>query len=73
LSFLGQALNASEKRRITDVVLTHCNRPRSWNWQTSITSDVPEADEHLQVSATEPENLVEAVNALLRKREGRKL
>jgi hypothetical protein len=40
---------------------------------TSITPDVPEADEHLQVSAIEPENLVEAVNALLRKREGRKL
>jgi 4-hydroxy-3-methylbut-2-enyl diphosphate reductase IspH len=70
---LGQALNASEKRRIADVVLTHCKSAKILELHTSITPDVPEADEHLQVSAIEPENLVEAVNALLRKREGRKL
>lgn len=65
---LGQALNASEKRRISDVVLTHCKSAKILELHTSITPDVPEADEHLQVSATEPENLVETVNALLRTR-----
>lgn len=69
---LGQALNASEKKRITDVVLTHCKSAKILELHTSITPDVPEADEHLQVSATEPENLVVAVNSLLRTRRRKK-
>jgi 4-hydroxy-3-methylbut-2-enyl diphosphate reductase IspH len=69
---LGQALNASEKRRISDVVLTHCKSAKILELHTSITPDVPEADEHLQVSATEPESLIEAVDGLLRTRRKQK-
>ena len=69
---LGQALNGSEKRRITDAVLTHCKSAKILELHTSIRPDVPQADRHLQVSASEPEGLVEAVNVLLRTRRKKK-
>ena len=65
---LGQSLNASEKRRITDVVLTSCKSAKILELHTGIRPDLPQADKHLQVSATEPQALVGAVNALLQTR-----
>jgi|SRR6185503_17671544 hypothetical protein len=62
---LGQSLNASEKMRITDVVLTHCKSAKILELHTGITPELPEADGHLQMSTIEPRGLVAAVNALL--------
>jgi|SRR5690348_17704573 hypothetical protein len=62
---LGQALNASEKRRITDVVLTSCKFAKILELHTGIKPELPQADRHLQVSASEPQDLVDAVAALL--------
>lgn len=64
---LGQSLNASEKRRITDVILTHCKSAKILELHKGISPELPRADEHLQVSQMEPQALVDAVAALLRK------
>ena len=72
VAVLGQSLNASEKRRITDVVLTSCKSAKILELHTGIKPDLPQADKHLQVSAAEPQSLVEAVNALLQTRRKKK-
>ena len=64
IAILGQSLNTSEKKRITDVVLKYCETAKILELHTGITPALPEADAHLQVSATEPEGLVEAVSTL---------
>ena len=63
---LGQSINSSEKRRITDVVLTCCKTAKILELHSGIAPELPEADAHLHVIATEPEGLVEAVTTLLK-------
>jgi hypothetical protein len=64
IAILGQLLNPSEKKRITDVVRRYCKTGKILELHTAITPDVPEADAHLQVSASEPAGLIEAVSTL---------
>ena len=68
VAILGQSLNPSEKKRITDVVLTHCKSAKILELHTGIAPELPQADDHLQVSAVDAQGLVNAVNALLHKR-----
>lgn len=63
---LGQSLNGSEKKRIADVVLTCCKTAKILELHSAIAPELPGADAHLQVTASEPEGLVEAVNTLLK-------
>jgi hypothetical protein len=65
VAVLGQSLNANEKKRIADVVLTHCNSVQILELHTGIAPELPQADEHLQVNVIEPQALVDAVNSLL--------
>ena len=65
---LGQSLNANEKKRVSDIVLTHCKGAKLLELHTGIAPELPKADGHLQVNGGEPEGLVEAVNTLARKR-----
>lgn len=67
IAILEQSLNASEKKRITDVVLTHCTSARILDLHTGIAPEVSDADAHLQVTASAPQSLVQAVNAVLRR------
>ncbi len=65
IAILGQSLNASEKMRIADVVMTSCKDAKILELHKAYEQDFPAADAHLQVSAMEPEGLVETVNKLL--------
>jgi len=65
---LGQALNASEKKRVTDVVLRSCKGAKILELHTSVAPDLAQANAHLQISISEPESLVEAVNGLIKRR-----
>jgi hypothetical protein len=64
---LGQSLNASEKRRITDVVLTSCKSAKILELHKGVQPELPHADDHLQITVSEPQDLVDAVAALLQK------
>ena len=64
---LGQSLNGSEKRRITDVVLTICTSAKILELHKGIQPELPQADNHLRITVSEPQDLVEAVATLLRK------
>jgi hypothetical protein len=66
VAILGQSLNPSEKKRIADLVLTSCKIAKILELHVGVAPDLPEADGHLQINASEPESLVEAVNRLLR-------
>ena len=72
VAVLGQSLNASEKKRISDVILTHCKSAKILELHTGISPEVPHADEHLQISAIDPQGLVDAVAALLQRPRGKK-
>src|SRR5947209_4772813 len=63
---LGHSLNANEKKRITDVVLSSCNSAKILELHLSNTPDLPEGDAHLQVTVSQPQGLVEAVTGLLK-------
>lgn len=65
IAILGQSLNGSEKRRISDVVISCCKTAKILELHTGVTPDLPEADAHLHVVAMEPEVLVETVDTLL--------
>jgi hypothetical protein len=65
IAILGQSLNASEKKRIADVVLKHCTATKILELHSGIAPELPQADAHLQVTAIEPQGLIDAVNALL--------
>ena len=65
IAILGQSLNANEKKRISDVLLKHCSSAKILELHTGLAPELPHADEHLQVSAIDPQTLIEAVNALL--------
>jgi len=67
VAILGQSLNSSEKKRITDVVLTNCKAARILELHTGIAPELPEADAHLRLTTSQPEGLMEAVNAVLRR------
>ena len=51
---LGQSLNANEKKRVSDVVRTHCKRAKILELHTGIAPDLPKADGYLQVNGGEP-------------------
>ena len=68
VAVLGQSLNPNEKKRIVDVIMTSTKPTRILELHSGIAPELTEADEHLQVSATEPEALVKAVNTLLQQR-----
>ena len=63
---LVQSRNGSEKKRITDVLLMCRKTAKILELHSAIAPELPEADAHLQVTASEPEGLVEAVTALLK-------
>lgn len=63
---LGQSLNGSEKMRISGVVRTFCKTAKILELHAKIVPEFPGADGHLQVTASEPEGLIEAVSALLK-------
>jgi hypothetical protein len=65
IAILGQSLNASEKMRIADVVVTTCKEAKILDLHKGYEPEFSSADAHLQVSAMEPEGLVETVNTLL--------
>ena len=65
VAILGHSLNANEKMRIADVVVTSCNDTKILDLHRGYEPDFPPADAHLQVSAMEPEGLVETVDTLL--------
>lgn len=65
VAILGQSLNPSEKQRIADLVRTDCKSARLLELHEGISPEFPGADAHLQVNATEPHGLVDAVTALL--------
>ena len=64
VAVLGQSLNPSEKKRIADVVLQHCKSAKILELHQGIAPELPEADAHLHIAASEPEGLVEAVSTL---------
>ena len=65
VAILGQSLNANEKMRVSDVVLKSCKSAKILELHTGIAPDLPHANEHLQANAIEPQDLIDAVNALL--------
>ena len=65
IAILGQSLNSNEKMRIADVVLTSCKSAKILELHKGYEPELPAADAHLQVSAMEPEGLIETVNTLL--------
>ncbi len=63
---LGQGFNGSEKMRVSGIVRTCCKTAKILELHSTIVPEFPGADGHLRVTASEPEGLVEAVNALLK-------
>jgi hypothetical protein len=66
IAILGHSLNPNEKKRITGVVQTYSRSTRILELHTGTAAELPDADTHLQFSASEPKNLMQAVNTLLR-------
>ena len=52
--------------RISGVVRTFCKTAKILELHAKIVPEFPGADGHLQVTASEPEGLIEAVSALLK-------
>lgn len=65
IAILGQSLSGNEKKRIIDVVIACCKTAKILELHTGIAPELTEADAHLQVSAMDPEVLIEAVDTLL--------
>ena len=65
VAILGQSLNANEKMRINDVLQKNCKSAKILELHTGLAPDLPHADEHLQATTMEPEDLIDAVKALL--------
>ena len=51
--------------RISHVALRSCKSAKILEFHTAVAPDLPLADTHLQVVAIDPQDLVDAVNALL--------
>jgi DNA-binding NtrC family response regulator len=65
VAILGQSLNANEKMRVSDVLQKNCKSAKILELHIGVAPDLPHADEHLQATAMEPQDLIGAVNALL--------
>jgi hypothetical protein len=65
VAILGHSLNPHEKMRVADIVRTHCNSAKILELHTGMASELPDADEHLQVNVIEPQAFVDAVNSLM--------
>jgi len=66
LAILADALPDMEKMRIADVIRKACPALRVLELHTGLVPTVSDADAQLQVSASRPEGLVEAVAAALK-------
>jgi hypothetical protein len=64
---LGQSLNANEKKRVSDAVLTFCKSALILELHTGVAPEFPGADAHLRVNGNGTEGFVEAVSRLMRK------
>ena len=51
--------------RVSDVLLKSCKSTKILELHNALAPDLPHADEHLQATAMEPQDLIDAVNALL--------
>jgi len=67
VAVLGQSLNSSEKMRIADTVLKYCKTAKILELHIGVGQELPSADGHLQITASEPEGLLQAVNRLVRR------
>ena len=67
VAVMGNSLKANEKMRVSDVVRTHCKAAKILELHSGISPELPSAHAHLRVTESQPEGLIDAVNALLPK------
>ena len=65
VAVIGNSLKAREKMRVSDLVRTQCKAVKILELHTGISPELPSAHAHLRVTVSQPEGLIEAVNALL--------
>ena len=67
VAVLGSSLGANEKMRVSDAVHKECKAAKILELHTGVAPELPSAHGHLRMTETQPEGLIEAVNALLPK------
>ena len=71
VAILGPALPRNEKLRVRDLLYIECRDAKVLELHIGVAPEISSADAHLQVTASEPEGLVECVESLIMNRKRR--